>query len=163
MKRILLLSYAFPPQNIVGATRPFKFCKYLPKHGWQPYVLTRTVRDKAPIDDKSRLDAANPTKVYRCSDIEPTGWGDRSLVLRILWLLLCGFVLHPDHQILWNIPVLFKSIYLIIKERIDVVFCTMPPYSSFISAALAAKLTKRPFVDDSRALWTLNEYFLRTQ
>ena len=39
-KRVLLISYHFPPDTAVGALRCAAFAKYLPSLGWQPYVLT---------------------------------------------------------------------------------------------------------------------------
>ena len=39
-KSVLLLAYAFPPENIVGAARPARFFKYLPQFGYQPEVIT---------------------------------------------------------------------------------------------------------------------------
>jgi len=39
-RKILLISYHFPPSAGVGSIRPAKFAKYLPQFGWHPYVLT---------------------------------------------------------------------------------------------------------------------------
>ena len=41
MRRVLLVSYAFPPQYDVSARRAAKLCKYLPAAGWTPVVLTK--------------------------------------------------------------------------------------------------------------------------
>lgn len=40
LKKILLISYYFPPAFEVGGLRIAGFAKYLPQFGWQPYVLT---------------------------------------------------------------------------------------------------------------------------
>ena len=40
MKKFLIISYAFPPTNVVGALRPYRLCRYLPQYGWEPTVLT---------------------------------------------------------------------------------------------------------------------------
>jgi glycosyltransferase involved in cell wall biosynthesis len=55
LKKILLIAYHFPPDAAVGALRPLKFAKYLPQHGWEPYVLTVKPR-YYPSLDESRLD-----------------------------------------------------------------------------------------------------------
>ena len=39
MRRFLYISPYFPPQSRVGALRPLKFARHLPKHGWAPVVL----------------------------------------------------------------------------------------------------------------------------
>ncbi len=158
MKKILLIAYAFPPQNIVGATRPFKFCKYLPHFGWKPFVIARKVRRGAPLDRDSVLSPDNPTKVFRCPDIEQTRWHERGWGVRLIRMMMNRFLLIPDQQLLWNIPLIFKTIQVVAKEDVDVLFCTTPPFSSLIGALVAARITCRPLFVDMRDLWTLNEY-----
>ncbi|HMT12896.1 MAG TPA: glycosyl transferase, partial [Ignavibacteria bacterium] len=40
MKKVLIISYYFPPSGGPGVQRVLKFVKYLPEFGWQPIVLT---------------------------------------------------------------------------------------------------------------------------
>ena len=44
-KRVLLVSYCFAPQNVIGAVRPTKLAKYLSRLGYQVRVLCGTGRD----------------------------------------------------------------------------------------------------------------------
>jgi len=39
-KKILVISYHFPPSRAIGGLRAFNFVKYLPSFGWIPRVLT---------------------------------------------------------------------------------------------------------------------------
>ena len=39
-KTLLILAYHFPPENAVGALRPYRFYKYLPQFGYQCKVVT---------------------------------------------------------------------------------------------------------------------------
>src|SRR5215207_7774327 len=41
VRKVLLVTYTFPPQYDVSARRAAKVCKYLPSGGWQPVVLTK--------------------------------------------------------------------------------------------------------------------------
>src|SRR5688572_4281237 len=41
MKKILIISYFFPPANFAGSYRLESFAKYLPENGWKPIVITR--------------------------------------------------------------------------------------------------------------------------
>ena len=53
-KRVLIVSYYFPPSGGPGVQRVLKFVKYLPEFGWDPAVLT--VRDADfPARDESLL------------------------------------------------------------------------------------------------------------
>jgi glycosyltransferase involved in cell wall biosynthesis len=54
-RKLLIVSYHFPPDSRVGAVRPAKFAKCLTRFGWQPYVLTiRTRHIPAPDEDRLR-------------------------------------------------------------------------------------------------------------
>ncbi len=49
-KKILLISYHFPPSTAVGGLRAANFAKYLPSCGWTPHVLTIEDRFVKAID-----------------------------------------------------------------------------------------------------------------
>ncbi|MCA9098140.1 MAG: hypothetical protein KDA36_07135, partial [Planctomycetaceae bacterium] len=51
-RRVLLISYHFPPVGGAGVQRPIKFCKYLRQFGWEPTVLTAE-NPSAPVFDES--------------------------------------------------------------------------------------------------------------
>jgi hypothetical protein len=54
VRKVLLVTYTFPPQYDVSARRAAKLCKYLPATGWQPVVLTKDwVRDVAAEDRRA--------------------------------------------------------------------------------------------------------------
>ena len=40
VKKALIVSYVYPPMAAVGGQRVISFCKYLPRYGWKPVVLT---------------------------------------------------------------------------------------------------------------------------
>ena len=45
MKKVLIVSYFFPPLNIIAAKRYGTMSKYFIKNGYEPYVLTTTVKE----------------------------------------------------------------------------------------------------------------------
>lgn len=45
---LLVIAYAFPPENIVGAARPFRFFRYLPQFGISPHVITASQQEHPP-------------------------------------------------------------------------------------------------------------------
>ncbi len=49
-KKILLISYHYPPSMAVGGLRIANFARYLPEQGWQPYVLTVEDRYLEQVD-----------------------------------------------------------------------------------------------------------------
>ena len=40
MRRVLFVSYYFPPIGGIGTERPLAFARLLPEFGWEPVVLT---------------------------------------------------------------------------------------------------------------------------
>ena len=40
MKKVLIITYYWPPSGGAGVQRWLKFIKYLPDFGWQPIVFT---------------------------------------------------------------------------------------------------------------------------
>ena len=40
MKKILFISYYFPPLGGGGVQRSLKFIKYLPQYGWDPIIIS---------------------------------------------------------------------------------------------------------------------------
>jgi hypothetical protein len=68
MRRFLYISPYFPPQTRVGALRPLKFARHLPRHGWAPVVLA----DLRPDDDMDRgLEALVPETTVVVRDYGP--------------------------------------------------------------------------------------------
>lgn len=67
-KKILIISYHFPPSQAVGGLRAANFARYLPASGWQPCVLT--IKDKY-IDnlDAERLQGLESLTIYKTNKL----------------------------------------------------------------------------------------------
>ncbi|MHB8481165.1 MAG: glycosyltransferase [Nitrospiria bacterium] len=66
-KKVLIVSYHFPPDAEVGGIRPAKFAKYLPEFGWHPYVLT--IKEKyIKTKDVDRLKDVEGVEIIRTSE-----------------------------------------------------------------------------------------------
>ena len=48
MKKVLILSFYFPPFQLCGPTRFHTLAKYFPEYGWEPTVLTIKRPGKLP-------------------------------------------------------------------------------------------------------------------
>jgi glycosyltransferase involved in cell wall biosynthesis len=71
LKRILIISYFFPPANIAGIFRVYSWAKYLNKYGWYPVIITRTfnpnqvdITDEV-INNKQSYEKNDSFEVYR--------------------------------------------------------------------------------------------------
>ena len=79
-RRVLYVSYAFPPVGGAGVQRSLKFVKYLPQVGWIPTVLT-VANPSVPVVDPQLLnDIDGGTTVVRARSWEP-GYGLKRLLI----------------------------------------------------------------------------------
>ncbi|MFM9964202.1 MAG: hypothetical protein ACKV2Q_23605 [Planctomycetaceae bacterium] len=70
-KRVLVVSYNFPPVGGAGVQRVTKFVKYLPQFGWDTTVLT-TENPSVPVYDESLLaDIPPQTVIVKARTLEP--------------------------------------------------------------------------------------------
>jgi glycosyltransferase involved in cell wall biosynthesis len=166
VRRLLLITRAFPPQKVVGAIRPLKFVRYLPEFGWQPVVLT--VKDGHTWQDGTDptfLEEIPPVaEIVRTPTIEPpyrtlapiagepsersAPWYKRILrAFRALFLV-------PDDKIGW-LPFAVQAGVRILRDKpVDLILATSPPPTALIIGALLSTWHKVPLVTDFRDPWT---------
>ncbi len=168
-RRVLFISYAFPPTGGGGVQRAVKFAKYLSCYGWRPTILT-VANPSVPIQDHDLAGDLDPrTKIVRARTWEP-GYGvkkqltrtgrRRRASIRTLLRKLGMKLLQPDPQVLWNPSAFREAVCALRTQSHDAVFVTGPPFSSFL---LGCKLKKRfgiPLVLDFRDEWMLVSQYL---
>ena len=54
MKRVLIITYYWPPSGGSGVQRWLKMSKYLPENGWQPVIYTADGAEY-PVEDLSLI------------------------------------------------------------------------------------------------------------
>ena len=65
MKKVLFITYYWPPAGGAPINRILKFYQYLPEFGWEPIILTTEGGD-FPFEDDSLLKEVRPeTKIFR--------------------------------------------------------------------------------------------------
>lgn len=178
MKRVLIISYYWPPSGGSGVQRWVKFSKYLPSEGWQPVIYTPenpelTAIDKSMDNDippeaeviKRRI--VEPYGIYRKltgagknadngvkqQEVNPISGGKKSFMQKVS-LFLRANIFVPDPRFLWIRPsVRFLKKYL--KENpVDLIVSSGPPHSMHLIARKLAKETSLPWIADFRDPWT---------
>jgi len=71
MKKVLIITYYWPPAGGAGVQRTAKFCKYLHKFGWFPVILTVKNGNYPSLDRSHINDVRAVSKVYRATTWEP--------------------------------------------------------------------------------------------
>lgn len=180
MKRVLIITYYWPPSGGSGVQRWLKMSKYLPENGWQPVIYTAEDAEY-PVEDQSLMnDVAPEAEVIRRPIVEPytfykkflgikkgekvkagfindgakkTGWKENLSV----WLR--GNLFIPDARCWWIRPsVRFLKRYL--KEHpVDAIISTGPPHSMHLIAKELHKKFNIPWVADFRDPWTDIDFY----
>ncbi|MDY0151350.1 MAG: hypothetical protein RBS43_03665 [Candidatus Cloacimonas sp.] len=157
MKKLLYISYLFPPVGGSGVQRSLKFAKYLPEYGWEPIMLVANHRFlKQPKDYSLSQDIDPKLIIYRTFSLDIRWfykllWG---LKLHKLVNLLNSNFLIPDPDIMW-LPYAKYALKRIFKEhKIDLVFITAPPYSSLFLGDYVKQRFGVDYCVDFRDLWT---------
>ena len=176
-KKVLIVAYYWPPSGGSGVQRWLKFVKYLPQHGWKPYVFTPE-NPSVGIKDESLLnDVPAEAEIIKFPIWEPYetfGTLSRifspdknaatqsdfvvskqsSLFSRIsLWVR--GNLLIPDPRKFWVRPsVRFLKDYLG-KNQIMTIITTGPPHSMHLIGYKLKKINPTlHWIVDMRDPWS---------
>ena len=180
MKRVLIITYYWPPSGGSGVQRWLKMSKYLPENGWQPVIYTAEDAEY-PVEDQSlETDVAPEAEVIRRPIVEPYTFYKKFLGIKKEEKVKAGFINEgskksswkenislwirgnlfiPDARCWWIKPsVRYLSKYL--KEHpVDVMVSTGPPHSMHLIAKELHKKFNIPWVADFRDPWTEIDYF----
>ena len=178
MKRVLVITYYWPPSGGSGVQRWVKFAKYLPSEGWQPVIYTPSNPDLGSVDESLLSDIPSEAEIIKRRIFEPygiyrkltgskgqikveanPGGGGKGSFLKRLSMWVRGNLFMPDPRCLWIRPsVRFLTKYL--KEHpVDVIVSTGPPQSMHLIARKVSLATGIPWVADFRDPWTKIFYF----
>ncbi len=175
-KRLLLISYHFPPVGGAGVQRPLKFVKYLRRFGWDVSVLM-AANPSVPVFDES-LCRDLPTDLviekartwepdYRIKQQLGNAAASRSGMVSTLKGIArravkgaASVVLQPDPQMLWVPNALSAAKRLLQRLPHHAILATAPPYSNLILGAMLKRRTGLPLVVDYRDEWDLSSQYL---
>jgi galactitol-specific phosphotransferase system IIB component len=177
MKKVLIITYYFPPAGGPGVQRWLKFVKYLPDFGVQPYVYVPKNPTYPIVDQKLVAEISDKAIIIKTKIIEPYGLASifsknktkkissgiipnqkkQGFVEKFL-LWVRGNLFIPDARVLWVKPsVRFLEDY-IRENNIDTVITSGPPHSlHLIGLQLKAKSGIR-WIADFRDPWTTIGY-----
>jgi len=166
MKKVLFITYYWPPSGKASLHWPLKIMKHLPKYDWQPSVLTVEEDTFSQQDETLSEDISPELKVIRAKSYEPfniykkfigkkkddqlvtsetISKSNRSLSHRIsIWLRMNLFI--PDARIGWYFPAVKAARKLIKDEKIDAIVSVGPPHSTHLIGKKISKKLKSPHI-----------------
>lgn len=155
MKKVLIVSYHFPPINIIASKRYGTMCKYFEENGYKPYVLTaKHYEDKKaginleleiPIKQEQIIQIGN---VRRNNEIRSMGWG---MLLSFLNSNKYCSRTVDEGVIGWYEQVKADKKLKKLKDM-DIIIGTYPPMSNLFIALYLSRKLKVPFIAEIRDL-----------
>ncbi len=184
MKKVLIITYYWPPASGPGVQRYLKFAKYLPEFGWKPYIITVKNGSYSATDETLLDDVPDETEVLKTKTIEPfsiynilTGQDKKNVTvgmmnmdpegnpIKKMSLYARANLFIPDARKGWNNFAIKAAKNLIEKEEISTVITTGPPHSTHLVGLKLKKQLNIKWIADFRDPWTnifYNEALPRT-
>lgn len=144
MRRVLMVAYHFPPlAGSSGIQRTLRFVQQLPRHGWEPIVLTAHPIAYEQTSADLLKDVPADTPVHRA-------WALNTAEHLSIAGRYVASMARPDRWISWRFAAVPLGMHLIRKYRPDVIWSTYPIATAHVIAARLAAKSGIPWVADFR-------------
>jgi hypothetical protein len=171
-KKVLIITYYWPPAGGPGVQRVLKFVKYLPDFGWEPIVLTVRNGEYPAMDESLLSEVPDAVKVYKTKTIEffnlfkffTNKKKTENIETFILEGRVKGFskrifawiranIFLPDARIGWNLFAVKTAVQIIKDDNIEAIYSSSPPHSVQLIAGAVKKKSNLPWLADLRDPW----------
>lgn len=179
LKRVLIITYYWPPAGGVAVQRWVKMARYLRQFGWEPVIYTAENGEMPVIDESLAATLPAGLEVIKRPIWEPYSWYKRFLglskeekinaaflqekkktgLLQHLAIWVRGNLFIPDARRFWIKPsVRFLTDY-VKSHPVDAIISTGPPHSMHLIAMGLKERTGIPWIADFRDPWTRIDYY----
>lgn len=186
--KILIVSGFFPPYSPASGSRINKLSKYLEDQGHSIRILCPKLEDMKPIlEPEISTESVHYSKFFDINDVpsKVKSWfkvfskkqdtitqkkinNDNSKAnvvekkeaqISILYRSLTNI---PDRQIGWYFSAIREGKNIFREWTPDLIFTTMPPFTSMLVANRLSKILDVPIIYDYRDLWTGHPYYTKS-
>jgi glycosyltransferase involved in cell wall biosynthesis len=179
LRKVLIITYYWPPGGGAGVQRWLKFSKYLRDFGWEPVIYTPANGEMPVIDHSLEKDIPAGLTVLRQPIWEPYSVYKKFIGQRKDEKINTGFLTEsskpqkaekvavwirgnlfiPDARKYWVRPsVKYLSQYLNVHP-VQAMISTGPPHSMHLIAMQLQKLSGLPWLADFRDPWTNIDFY----
>lgn len=179
MKKVLIITYYWPPMGGGGVQRWLKTTKYLRVFGWEPVIFT-TENGEASVTDETMLSEIpegvetlkvpiwEPFALYKkllgknkdekiAPGMGQQSKGNSSLQKLSVWVR--GNLFIPDARMFWIKPSSKFLINYLETHKIDAIISTGPPHSTHLIAYKITRKHQIPWIADFRDPWTNIDFY----
>src|SRR5271167_4078260 len=136
---VVMVAYHFPPENAIGADRPYRFHKYLSEMGYCCHVFTSADQGRHP-----NLNITNIPDPFLTSGRLHVGWQVERVVRKLLLPGAAGFQ--------WSrLACQAARAYLSSKQNAEItIYSTYPPLGAHLAALLLIRKVAFKWIADFR-------------
>jgi len=179
MKKVLIITYYWPPSGGAGVQRWLKFTKYLRDYGWEPIIYTPENPESPNNDSSLEKDIPKKLTVVKTKIWEPYNFykvfvgqkkGDKINAAFLteskkpkkfekiaVWIRGNFFI--PDARKFWVKPSIKYLQDYLKKNQVDAVISTGPPHSMHLIALGLKRKMNIPWIADFRDPWTNIDFY----
>ncbi len=178
-KRVLIITYYWPPAGGVAVQRVLKFTKYLRDFGWEPVIYTVSNGEFPEVDESLIGEIPVGIEVIKTKIWEPytfykliTGKkkkvglhrnevksGGKISFIESISLWIRGNIFIPDSRFLWIKPSVSFLKNIVNKNDYQAIISTGPPHTNHLIALKLSNITGVPWLADFRDPWTTMDYY----
>ena len=177
MKKVLVITYYWPPSGGAGVQRWVKFIKYFKDQNINPFIISvdPDFASYPLIDNSLKNDIPDNTNVYLTKTNEPYSFykkinnnqtpyagfaneGRPNFFQKIARFIRGNFFI-PDSRKGWNNFAYKKAVEILEKENIDTVITTSPPHSTQLIGLKLKETQNIKWIADLRDPWTDIYYY----
>ena len=161
MKKVLIITYSFPPLNNIASRRFGEIAPHLLKHGWDPYILTTESEGTLSVD-------LSEEQIFRCGyhpqkSLKISSNKNKSLLKKLLDVKRSlGFNLRLFDRTYFNWYKEIKDEDNFLKEKeFDLIVASFGPAAALYLGKYLSKKHSIPWIADFRDLGALykDNYF----
>ena len=176
-KKVLIITYYWPPAGGPGVQRWLKFVKYLPEFNIEPVVFIPKNPNYPIIDESLALEVSEDVTIINHPINEPYKWAgffsnkssktiskgiiseeqEQSFIEKVM-LYVRGNFFIPDARVGWVKPSVSFLLDYIKKEGIETIITTGPPHSVHLIGLQLKQKLKVKWLADFRDPWTTIGY-----
>ncbi|MFA3783650.1 glycosyl transferase family 1 [Melioribacteraceae bacterium 4301-Me] len=178
MKKVLIITYYWPPAGGIGVHRCLKFAKYLREFGWEPIICTAENPEYPVLDESNFKDVPAGIIVLKTRIWEPynlfkfiTGKKkeerihnvfleeEKHTIAHKVGIWIRGNIFIPDARKFWIKPTAKFLINYLKENHVDVLFTNGPPHTNHMIAYKIKRKLNIPWHADFQDPWTQVDYF----
>jgi glycosyltransferase involved in cell wall biosynthesis len=179
-KRVLIVTYYWPPCGGIGVHRCLKFAKYLRSFGWEPVICTADNPEYPVLDESNFRHVPEGIEVLKTKIWEPYAcykWmmgkkkGERITDVFVeeqranfrarLGIWIRGNIFIPDARRFWIRPAVTHLSQYLREHPVDAIVTNGPPHTAHMIGYKLKKKFKIPWLADYQDPWTESDSYRR--